>query len=477
MAGILGIAFASSPLLAQHSKPLWTEGDVSRPPLAEGPAAGSFAPMLRALRPAVVNIYTKRRVSGASHGPHSNDLLGQFFGHRMPQRPPHPERSALGSGFLLNADGNIVTNHHVVANATDIQVRLHGGEEYEAHVVGRDESTDLALLKINADRPLEHVVMGDSDRAQVGDWVVAIGNPMGLQETVTAGIVSGRGRSIGAGPYDDFIQTDASINPGNSGGPLFNLRGEVIGVNTAIYNGAQGIGFAIPANLAKSVLSQIAGGGVVHRGWLGVGIQSLTPDLARGLGVNRPRGAVIAEVFSGSPAEASGVLRGDVVVGLDGHDVSDANSLTRAVGGHLPGDQVRMDILREGETRQITVRLGDRGKAASALRKESSSSRKSPPAVSSDRLGLTVRAMTARERSAEGGSGVVVEEVLPSGVARMMGVREGDRIIEVNRKRVDSPREFTRGVAGVSEDGGGELLLLIRRGRASVFVAVTLPPS
>ncbi|MFQ5829574.1 MAG: Do family serine endopeptidase [Candidatus Methylomirabilia bacterium] len=318
----------------------------------------SFAAIVDAAKPAVVNISTTQVVP---RGPDPfREFLERYFGESLPREEP---RQSLGSGLIVEPDGYVLTNNHVIGNARMIMVRLSDEEEeYEARLVGRDPLTDLALLKLQGRRRLPVARLGDSDTLQVGDWVLAIGNPFGLERTVTAGIVSAKGRVIGAGPYDDFIQTDAAINPGNSGGPLFNTRGSVVGINTAIFSqsgGSVGIGFAIPINLAKELIPQLKATGRVSRGWLGIAIAPLTPDLAKKL--NRPArdGAVVVEVFPNGPAARSGIRAGDVIVAFQGKPIRRVGELPRLTAKTPVGTEARLTVLRDGKELALTVKLGE----------------------------------------------------------------------------------------------------------------------
>ena len=330
---------------------------------AKSPAArpDSFAAIVDAVKPAVVNISTTQAVE--RRGPRGADpyreFLERYFGEGVPREEP---RQSLGSGLIVEPDGYVLTNNHVIEGARVITVRLSDDEAYEARVVGRDPRTDLALLKIQGRRRFTPVRLGDSDALRVGDWVVAIGNPFGLEQTVTAGIVSAKGRVIGAGPYDDFIQTDAAINPGNSGGPLFNARGEVVGINSAIFSqsgGSVGIGFAIPANLARELIPQLKAKGRVSRGWLGVAIAPVTPETARRLGVPDARGALVAELAPGGPAAAAGLQPGDVIVAFEGRPIRRADELPRLTARAPVGAAVELRLLRARKELAVKVTLGE----------------------------------------------------------------------------------------------------------------------
>lgn len=326
----------------------------------------SFADLAEKVRPAVVNISTVTTVrvpGGPFHqffGPGEEGPFGDFFRKFFGNIPDQEmKQQSLGSGFIVDRDGYIITNNHVVAGAEEIKVKLADGREFKAKVIGRDPKTDLALIKITTIfENLPTLGLGDSDAIRVGDWVLAVGNPFGLEHTVTQGIISATGRVIGAGPYDNFLQTDAPINPGNSGGPLVNLKGEVIGINTAIIAAGQGIGFAIPSNLAQRVTSQIKATGKVVRGSIGVSIQSMTPELAQALKIKEPHGALVSAVVRGGPAEAAGIKRGDVVVSFDGKDIKDASSLPPIVADTSPGKTVDVAVIRNGKEMRLKLTVG-----------------------------------------------------------------------------------------------------------------------
>jgi len=373
----------------------------------------------------------------------------------------------LGSGFIIDSDGSILTNNHVVENAQKIVVRLSGDEQdYEAKVVGRDPKTDIAIIKINAKTNLLAATLGDSDRLEVGEWVVAIGNPFGLDGTVTSGIVSAKGRhNITQGAYDNFIQTDASINPGNSGGPLINLRGEVVGINTAIFSRTGvniGIGFAIPVNLVKELLPQLRGKGKVTRGYLGVLIQKVTPDIAESLGMDKGYGALVANVSKDGPADKAGVKVGDVIVEFDGKEVKDSGDLPIVVARTPVDKKVRMKVLRDKKVVTLTVAVGE-------LKEEE------VVAAVPDKgeLGMTVQKLTpqiAESLGLDKTEGVVVTAVEPGSAADEAGIRRGDVIVEVDRKPIRSLDEYKKTVAAIRKGKG--VLFLVRRGESTLFLAL-----
>jgi len=364
----------------------------------------------------------------------------------------------------VSADGYILTNNHVVEKADEVTVTLLDKEEFKAKVVGTDPKTDIALIKIDTSKKLPFVSLGDSEKLEVGEWVVAIGNPFGLGHTVTTGIVSAKGRIIGSGPYDDFIQTDASINPGNSGGPLFNLKGEVVGINTAIIQGGQGIGFATPIQLAKSVLEQLKDKGKVTRGWLGVYIQRLTPDVAEKLGVPGKRGALVSDVTKDGPAEKAGIKSGDVILAFNGKEIKDEHELPAAVASTQPGKKVDVKVVRDGKEVVIPVTIaemeGDPGKRGGA------------PDLSRE-LGLTVQDITpelAQRFEIENTKGVLVTAVEGGSPAEDAGFQEGDIVRQINRQPVPNVAEFAQLVKKVR--GDKTVLFLVERGDARLFLAV-----
>ena len=445
----------------------------SAPEGRAGNALPDFVALAKRMKPVVVNISTTQvsesrgqQEFGSPFGDDDpfNDFWRRFFGGPMPRGGPQRQRS-LGSGFIIDADGSILTNNHVVENAQKIVVKLSDDQEYEAKVVGRDAKTDIAIIKIDAKAALTAASLGDSDHLDVGEWVVAIGNPFGLDSTVTSGIVSAKGRHIGQGPYDNFIQTDASINPGNSGGPLINLRGEVIGINTAIFSrtgGNMGIGFAIPINLAKEVLPQLRGKGKVTRGYLGVLIQKVTPEIAESLGMDRGYGALVANVSKDGPADKAGVKVGDVIVEFDGKEVKDSGDLPIIVARTAVDKKIRMKVLRDKKELTLNVAVGelkDEEVVASVPEK--------------GELGMTVQRLTpqlAENLGLDKTDGVVVTAVEPGSAADEAGVRRGDVIVEVDRKPVRGVEEYRKAIAG-SRKGRG-VLFLVRRGESTLFLAL-----
>lgn len=453
---------------------------------------GSFAPLVRKVQPAVVTIMAAQggghaeRTAEAERG--TPDLpfppgspFEEFFRRFQDQLGPQGQRPeprgerggvSLGSGFIIDAGGYVVTNNHVVDGAREVTVTLDDGTLLPAQVVGHDEKTDLALLKVSSDTPLPYLAFGDSDKAAVGDWVVAVGNPFGLGGTVTTGIVSARGRNINAGPYDDFIQTDAAINRGNSGGPMFNAAGEVIGINTAIFSpsgGSVGIGFAIPSNLAKAVVAQLRDHGHVERGWLGVAVQQVTPELAAGLGRDKAEGALVAQVTPGSPADKAGLHQGDLILGFDGKPVHSMRDLTLRVAETKSGESVAVQVLRDGSERTVTVEIGrlkeERVASAGGHRTESAA------ATTVKGLALAPLTAAARERL---GIGAEVKGVVVTRVDGDAPIQPGDVIEKVGDAVVASPADVSKHVHEAEKAGRKAVLLLVNRDGADTFVALPL---
>ncbi|HEX8043570.1 DegQ family serine endoprotease [Candidatus Deferrimicrobium sp.] len=470
---VLTAGFNFSPI----ARALW--GEKEKPAVVPAAAGMRMLPvdipqLFKDVSPAVVNISTTQTVK--FNHPQMRNPFGQqdpfdeffnnFFG-RMPREQKQKRRS-LGSGFIVSPDGYILTNNHVVEKADEVTVTLLDKEEFKAKVVGSDSKIDIALIKIDTKKKLPYVSLGDSDRLEVGEWVLAIGNPFGLGHTVTAGIVSAKGRIIGSGPYDDFIQTDASINPGNSGGPLFNLKGEVVGINTAIISGGQGIGFATPIQLAKSVLEQLKDKGKVTRGWLGVYVQELTSDAAENLGISGRHGALVSDVTSGGPAEKAGIRSGDVIIGFNGKEIKDWHELPQAVAsvkpgktandelirdvsGRQPGTLARLDIVREGRRTPVTVTLAERpprDKTSDEVTPGLAPRSPLSPTGNEPPLGLTVHEVDAgfvrRLEIPADVRGVMVTGVEPAGAAFVPGMRRGFIVMEINRRPVRTVAEFQR---------------------------------
>jgi serine protease Do len=447
------------------------------PPKSSSPAqpAGryqiDFTGLAKAIRPVVVNISIAQTIkpSAGGGGPFGgqtpfDDSWERFFGQPMPKAPFR--RQGQGSGFIIEPDGLILTNHHVVADAEKITVRLQDERNFQGKVVGRDPKTDIAVIKIDATN-LPVASLGNSDQLQVGEWVVALGSPFGLANTITSGIVSAKGRWIGAGPYDSFIQTDASINPGNSGGPLVNLHGEVVGINTAIFSrtGSNiGIGFAIPISLVKELLPELKREGKVTRGWLGVSIQEVTPDLAQSLGMDNPAGALVSSVVKGSPAEKAGVEVGDVITEYNGEVIEHSQQLPIIVARTKVDEQVPLKVMRGKKLVPLTVTVGELKQAETSI-----------PASKETNLGLTVQNLTpeiARGLDLQLGQGVIITDIDPGGPAAAAGLRQGDVILEIDKKPIRGVSDYEQAIAA---EQGKNLLFLLRRGDTNLFLALTQP--
>jgi len=437
-------------------------------------APSSFSSLVKGARPSVVNISTVKIIKGRQNAPFMpfggpsgpNDPLRDFFERFFREQMPRDfKQRNLGTGFVIDEDGYILTNNHVVEKTDEITVKLADESEFIAKIVGRDPKTDLALIRIEPDRPLKALPMGDSDKLEVGDWVVAIGNPFGLGNTVTAGIVSAKYRHLGSGAYDNFIQTDASINPGNSGGPLLNTSGEVIGINTAIFSqsgGNIGIGFAIPVNMAKDLLPQLKKGRVI-RGWLGIMIQKVTPELKEKFGLKDENGALVADVSPGGPADKGGVKRGDVIVSFDGKEIKEMKDLPYLVAGTPVGKIATVEIIRNGRKQSLQVKVGE-------MKEEKDSSDVSE---ATPEIGMKVENITpelSRNFSLSEDSGLVIVEVVPNSPAGEAGLRPGDIILEVDQAPAKNAEAFYEKIRRYKE--GDTILLLVKRGEATLYFTV-----
>ncbi len=438
------------------------------PTAAPAASAPDFVPLVQATGKAVVNISTEKTVKRRGGMP-SEMFRGmppefeRFFEQFERGSKPRTQRS-LGTGFLISADGFIVTNNHVVEGADTVLVNLQNtagkDQSLKARVIGTDKETDLALLKVTADKPLPFLSFGNSDKMEVGEWVLAIGNPFGLGHTVTAGILSAKGRDIQSGPFDNFLQTDASINPGNSGGPLINMEGKVIGINTAIIASGQGIGFAIPSDMASRIVDQLKSDKKVSRGWIGVTIQDVDANTAKALGLPGDKGAIIGSVMDGEPADKAGMKDGDVVLEVNGKPIGDSNALLRAIAAEAPGSTVRFTIWRDGEKKELSVRLGERGGHTA----DASDARKEAPTA----LGLSVRPLTAEEARSAGlkrGTGLLVVGVEPGLPAAEAELREGDILLTANFKPLRSAADLGRIVNSDAKKRGAVMLQIQRRGQ------------
>ena len=445
------------------------------------PAPESFAPLVKEVSPAVVFVATERQGSREAprlpfpEGSPFEEFFERFGVPNMPEgQQPRPQRG-VGSGFIIDDEGFIVTNNHVVEGADEIEITLDDGRTYPAELVGSDPQTDLAVLKIEPRGDLPVLDFGDSDAVEVGDWVMAVGNPFGLGGSVTAGIVSARSRNINAGPYDDFIQTDAAINRGNSGGPMFNLDGEVIGINTAIFSpsgGSIGIGFAIPSNLAQPIIAQLKDGGTVERGWLGVMVQQVTPELAEAVGLDSPRGALVANVVPRGPADTAGLEQGDVIVSFAGSAIQEMRDLPRIVAGTEIGEGVEVQVWRNGEEERFQVEIGRLEPEQAALAPEPEAA---PGASASESLGADLVALDAetRQRFDLPGDvdGVVIVEVRGDGPAAEAGLRPGDVIRRVDGERIETPAQVSDALSEAAS-GQRSALVLVERDGNPLFVGV-----
>jgi serine protease Do len=432
----------------------------------------SFSTLAKTVSPAVVNISTVKTIKGGGpvfrhfyQSPWGDqdpfkDFFDKFFGDE--QQREYKQRS-LGSGFIIDKDGYIVTNNHVITGADEIKVKVNSGKEYDAKIIGRDPSTDIALIKIKADSNYSVAVFGDSDALKVGQWVVAIGSPFGLEHTVTAGIVSAKGRVIGSGPYDDFIQTDASINPGNSGGPLINMNGRVIGINTAIIAGGNGIGFAIPANMAKGVIKQLKAEGSVTRGWLGVGIQNISDEMAEYYGIKDQKGVLVSRVFPGDPADKAGIRIKDIITKVNGKNIKTSRELTRIIADFHVGQIVDVSALRDGKEKTFKVKI--------AKRQEEKLASREIPREAQEAFGIQVSNLTpeiAQKFNIQETNGVVVTDVQSGSQGDDKGLQVGDTIKEINHRSINTVDDYEDAVQKVKKDGA--VIMLVKRADSGFFV-------
>lgn len=442
----------------------------------------SFAPLVERVSPAVVNITTTTLIEGrpgfegiVPKGSPFEDFFKDFQDRNGGENRPR-RSTALGSGFVISEDGYVVTNNHVIEGADEISIEFLDGRKIKAEVVGTDKTTDIALLKVEADKPLPFVTFGDSDTAKVGDWVIAVGNPLGQGFSVSAGIVSARNRAL-SGVYDDFIQTDAAINRGNSGGPLFNMEGEVIGVNTAILSpngGSIGIGFSMASNVVSRVVDQLKQFGETRRGWLGVRIQDVTEDVADAIGLDKVAGALVTDVPDG-PAKEAGIKAGDVILSFDGIEVKDTRSLVRIVGNTEVGKTVRVVVFRDGGTQTFKVTLGRREEAEAAGPRDGGAK---PEATPKEVLGMTLVPMNDELRGqlglGEDAQGLVVMDIDETSQAFEKGLRAGDVITEAGQQKVRTIRDLQKRIDEARDAGRKSILLLVRRGGEPRFVALAL---
>ena len=456
---IIVICFLTMPVMAKTN-----QNDTMMVPV-------SFAELAKQARPGVVNIQTEKVIKGGGRvykhffgqpfGGNQNQL-DEFLAPFFNQMPQDRKESSLGSGFIISDDGYIVTNNHVIKDADQVKVILHDKTEYEATIIGTDPMTDLALIKIKAEN-LMPLKFGSSSNAEVGSWVVAIGSPFGLEQTVTAGIVSAKGRILGSGPYDDFIQTDASINPGNSGGPLLNLDGEVIGINTAIVRSGQGIGFAIPSDLATGIIDQLTEQKTVSRGWLGVAIQNVTEELAKYYGIKETKGVYIAKVFEGDPADKAGIKVGDVIFLINDKPIDSSRDLTLTIGSASVGEIVNVKLIREGKEKMVKVELGKRPDQGPETKEIIDGY---------DSFGFRLKQMDAdiaqRLGYPEDIKGLVVIDIESNSQASKTSVRQGDLLLEANRHKITTIEGYQQYLNKINK--GEKIQLLFRRGNSHVFV-------
>ncbi len=435
---------------------------------------GNFSKLAEKAGPAVVNIRTVKTIHREGpglrqfqRGPRGrenpfDDFFERFFGENMPRDFKQP---SLGSGFIIDKEGYVVTNNHVIEDADQIKVKLDDDNEFDAEVVGRDPNTDLALLKIESKKDLPVITMGDSDALKIGQWVVAIGSPFGLERTVTAGIVSAKGRVIGSGPYDDFIQTDASINPGNSGGPLLNMKGEVVGINTAIIASGTGIGFAIPINMAEGIIAQLKSEGEVTRGWLGVAIQDLTTEMAEYYGLKDRKGVLVADVFEGDPADKAGIKAKDIIIEVNDEKIETSRQLTAMIAGLKVGETAKVEVFRNGKSKTFAVELARRNDEKLSAR----SGR--PKHEEEEELGIRVTDLTsemAQRFNLGDTAGVVVVGVASDSKGSEAGVRVGDIIKEINHQVIESVKDYSAAVQEI--ESGESVNLFIWRKNAGFLI-------
>ena len=485
---VIFVALVACSPLARPTDPTPTPPSASSltPSTASVPSMGqalpSLAPLVDAVKSAVVNVEVKSRAesAGQSGGEGADEFWEHFFGqvpggNGQRSRPqPHEQlRQGLGSGFLIRSSGLVMTNNHVVQGAVAIQVKLDDGRVFEGEVLGKDPLTDVALIKLKGTniKNLPSVKLGDSDAMRVGDWSLAIGNPFGLASSVSLGIISARARQIGAGPYDDFLQTDAAINPGNSGGPLFNMKGEVIGINTAIVGGGSGIGFAVPSNMVKALLPQLEKGEAVTRGWLGVSIQDLTPDLSKSLGLPVSDGALVSDVNAGTPADKAGLRADDVVVALDGNKIASSGALSRSVANKRPSSVSTLSVYRGGKKLEVKVTLGTRPNLEGTGPSEPGNT--SDDTTRQKKLGLAFQDVDPRMTQGMPPEGALISEVLPSSPAEKADLRPGMVVVEAGGKKVKN----AEGLAGILRHAksGSTLLLRVQIQGGKVLRALVIP--
>ena len=466
-------------LLEKTAGKFWQESKEIPVAPVSGGKPDSFADLAAKEEPKVVNISTSRVIKQRVHpffgfeSPFGErEPFDDFFKRFFPETPKEfrQKQQSLGSGFIISKDGYIVTNNHVVEQADDIKVKLSNGKVFKAKAIGKDKRTDLALIKIDEDN-LPVVTLGDSDKLRKGDWVMAIGNPFGLEKTVTVGVVSGKGRVIGAGPYDDFIQTDASINRGNSGGPLFDINGNVVGINTAIIAGGQGIGFAIPINLAKEVLPQLKDKGKVKRAWLGAVVQDVTEEIAKSFNLKTARGALVGDVVKDGPAEKAGIKRGDVIIKFNSDEIENSHELVRKAGTSEIGKKIEIVLIREGKEKTVTVTMEEY--PSESIEFGESEAEEEGAGEEEAKLGISVQELSpdiAERLGARGVKGVVISGIESGSSGEEVGLKRGDIIREINRKQINNIKEFKREIKKANLKEG--ILLLIQREETTFFITL-----
>lgn len=447
--------------LAKKNNPEWIFG---------GTTPRSFSELANRVQNAVVNISTTKNLK-VRRGPFYQFQEDYYQRHLKNDRSQNFKRpNSLGSGFILDKEGYILTNNHVIQGADEILVKFSDGRTFNAKVIGADSKSDLAVIKINTTEDLPTVQLGNSNQLKVGDWVVAIGNPFGLTQTVTAGILSAKGRVIGAGPYDNFLQTDASINPGNSGGPLFNLQGEVVGVNTAIIASGQGIGFAIPIDQAKVIIPQLINGGKVRRGYLGIGLQEISPEMSKKLGFKKPTGVLVAQVYEDSPAQRAGIRVGDVILSFNGNAINRSQDLPLYVSQSKVGLKAKIQLQRLGNEKEVTVKLGSLDQASGRMVPASDG-----PRIAATTLGIAVRDVDLQESHQHGlqpGNGVTVTEVDRQSPAASVGLQPGDLILEINDKEISGKKDFVKEAQKLKR--GAIVRMYVKRGSLISYFAFAL---
>jgi serine protease Do len=476
-ASAIAVVLASSAALTVHSQtsPPVSAGNLTQEATKTAQALPSFVSLVKTVKPAVVSVRVQSEASpqvltnDGGFSPFDGTPLERFFGDHDRRSAPRQVRQALGSGFLISADGYIVTNNHVIDKASKVEVVLDDGTTLKAEIIGTDKKTDLALLKVDGRDDFPFVRFGEA-KPNIGEWVVAMGNPFGLGGTVTAGIVSAQGRNIGSGPYDDYLQIDAAVNRGNSGGPTFNMDGKVIGVNTAIYSpsgGSVGIAFSVPASTAQWVVEQLKEHGSVERGWLGVNVQAVTKPIAEGLGLDKPRGVLVAKAEDGSPAAKAGVKAGDVIVSVNDDDVRDSRDLARKIATAAPNATISLGIVRGGSAQTLQATLGEMNDAPAprpALHESD--------AEKTGKLGIAVA--PSAEIEGAGDQGLAILQVDPQGKAASLGLSAGDVMVQAGKKPLASVADLNEAIDQASSSGRSSVLVLVRRGDAQRYVAIPI---